>query len=74
MFFFQRIICRIDKKTGEKIKGVRFVKQDDKCIVRIKSEEAFCLDTFKEFAAMARFTLRDEGKTIGIGKVVKVVE
>lgn len=63
----------MDKKTGEK-KKVKFVKQGEKCILRIESTESFCLDTFKEFPAMARFTLRDEGKTIGIGKVVKVIE
>jgi peptide chain release factor subunit 3 len=68
-----RIICKIDKKTNEKQK-TKFVKQDDKCILRIEASEPFCLDTYKEFPVMGRFTLRDEGKTIGIGKVVKVVE
>jgi peptide chain release factor subunit 3 len=68
-----KIICKIDKKTQEK-KKTKFVKQDDKCIVRIEAAEPFCLDTYKEFPVMGRFTLRDEGKTIGIGKVVKVVE
>ncbi|KAH7706733.1 eukaryotic peptide chain release factor GTP-binding subunit ERF3B-like isoform 1 [Aphelenchoides avenae] len=67
------IICTIDKKTGEKKKS-RFVKQDDKCIMRFESAEAFCLDVFKDFPQMGRFTLRDEGRTIAIGKVVKVVE
>lgn len=69
----QRIICTIDKKTGEK-KVVKFVRQDDKCIMRLESTEAFCLETFKDFPQMGRFTLRDEGKTIAIGKVVKLVE
>ena len=32
------------------------------------------MEPFKEFPQMGRFTLRDEGRTIAIGKVLKVVE
>ena len=69
----KKIICTIDKKSGEKAKA-KFVKQDEKCIIRLESPEAFCLETFDEFPQMARFTLRDEGKTIAIGKVIKLIE
>jgi peptide chain release factor subunit 3 len=67
------VICTIDKKTGDK-KRIGFVKQDEKCILRLESQEPFCLELFKDFPQMGRFTLRDEGKTIAIGKVVKIVE
>uniref|UniRef100_A0A914X6W8 Tr-type G domain-containing protein n=1 Tax=Plectus sambesii TaxID=2011161 RepID=A0A914X6W8_9BILA len=67
------LICTIDKKTGAKVKS-RFVKQDEKCIMRLESAEMFCLEAFKDFPQMGRFTLRDEGRTIAIGKVLKVVE
>ncbi|VDN22513.1 unnamed protein product [Gongylonema pulchrum] len=67
------VICTIDKKTGNKVRA-RFVKQDEKCIMRLESSETFCLEAFKDFPQMGRFTLRDEGKTIAIGKVLKVVE
>uniref|UniRef100_A0A1I7RS94 Tr-type G domain-containing protein n=1 Tax=Bursaphelenchus xylophilus TaxID=6326 RepID=A0A1I7RS94_BURXY len=67
------VICTIDKKTGAKTRA-KFVKQNDKCILRLESQEPFCLEIFKDFPQMGRFTLRDEGKTIAIGKVVKVVE
>lgn len=67
------VICTIDKKTGAKVRS-RFVKQDEKCIMRLESSEPFCLEAFKDFPQMGRFTLRDEGKTIAIGKVLKVVE
>lgn len=67
------VICTIDKKTGAKVRA-RFVKQDEKCIMRLESAEAFCLEAFKDFPQMGRFTLRDEGRTIAIGKVLKVVE
>ena len=72
-FLLQNVICTIDKKTNEK-KVKRFVKQDDKCILRFESPEPFCLELFKDFQQMGRFTLRDEGRTMAIGKVVKIVE
>ncbi|CAB1338260.1 unnamed protein product [Coregonus sp. 'balchen'] len=64
----------LDKKTGEKSKTrPRFVKQDQVCIARLRCAGTICLETFKDFPQMGRFTLRDEGKTIAIGKVLKLV-
>jgi peptide chain release factor subunit 3 len=61
---------------GEVVKSAppKFVKEGQTVIMRLESSELFCLDTFKEFEQMGRIMLRDEGKTIGIGKVMKVVE
>uniref|UniRef100_A0A336MN79 CSON003187 protein n=1 Tax=Culicoides sonorensis TaxID=179676 RepID=A0A336MN79_CULSO len=69
------LICLVDKKTGEKSKTrPRFVKQDQVAIMRIECSGLICLESFKLFPQMGRFTLRDENKTIAIGKVLKVVE
>ncbi|XP_035909104.1 eukaryotic peptide chain release factor GTP-binding subunit ERF3A [Anopheles stephensi] len=69
------LICLVDKKTGEKSKTrPRFVKQDQVAIMRIECSGLICLEQFKLFPQMGRFTLRDENKTIAIGKVLKVVE
>ncbi|XP_051996035.1 G1 to S phase transition 1, like [Xyrauchen texanus] len=68
------LICQVDKKTGEKSKTrPRFVKQDQMCIARLRTAGTICLETFKDFPQMGRFTLRDEGKTIANGKVLKLV-
>lgn len=32
-----------------------------------------CMETFADFPKMARITLRDEGRTVAIGKVLKIV-
>lgn len=59
----QALICLVDKKTGEKSKTrPRFVKQDQVCIARLRTAGTICLETFKEFPQMGRFTLRDEGR------------
>jgi len=69
------LICLVDKKTGEKSKTrPRFIKQDQIAIVRFQCEDVICMETFKDYQQLGRFTLRDEGKTIAIGKVLKLVE
>ncbi|CAN0315599.1 unnamed protein product [Lampetra fluviatilis] len=69
------LLCLVDKKSGEKSQTrPRFVKQDQVCIARLRAVGAICLETFKDFPQMGRFTLRDEGKTIAIGKVLKLVQ
>ncbi|CAB3388941.1 Hypothetical predicted protein [Cloeon dipterum] len=69
------LICLVDKKTGDKSKTrPRFVKQDQVVIMRLECAGVICLEPFKLFPQMGRFTLRDEGKTIAIGKVLKVIE
>ncbi|XP_061175477.1 eukaryotic peptide chain release factor GTP-binding subunit ERF3A-like [Saccostrea echinata] len=70
------LLCLLDKKTGEKAQiKPRFVKQDQVAIARIEVNGGMiCLETFKDFPQMGRFTLRDEGKTIAIGKVLKIRE
>ncbi|KAI8645182.1 P-loop containing nucleoside triphosphate hydrolase protein [Parasitella parasitica] len=66
----------IDKKTGKKTKRPpQFVKQGQKAIARIKTVNGFvCVERFDKLPQLGRFTLRDEGKTIAIGKITKVLE
>nr|CAD7397245.1 unnamed protein product [Timema poppensis] len=69
------LICLVDKKSGDKSKTrPRFVKQDQVAIMRVECAGVICMEVFKLFPQMGRFTLRDEGKTIAIGKVLKVIE
>ncbi|CAD5123428.1 DgyrCDS11778 [Dimorphilus gyrociliatus] len=69
------LICTIDRKTGDKSKTrPRFIKQDQIAIARFElNGGVVCLESFEDFPQMGRFTLRDEGRTIGIGKVLKLV-
>lgn len=69
------LICLVDRKTGDKSqKRPRFIKQDQIAIVRLEVPGgSICLEAFKDFPQMGRFTLRDEGRTIAIGKVLKVI-
>lgn len=71
----KQLLAIVDKKTGKAAtQKPRFVKQDQVAIAELQTDGPICLETFKEFPPMARFTLRDEGKTIAIGKVLKLLE
>lgn len=70
----KNLICLIDKKTGKKT-PTRFIMQDQIGIARFQVNAGMiCMETFSEFPQMGRFTLRDEGRTIAIGQILKVVE
>lgn len=38
-------------------------------IAKVETTAPICLETYKEYPQLGRFTLRDEGKTIAMGKV-----
>jgi peptide chain release factor subunit 3 len=67
------LLSTVDRKTGKK-KKPRFLRSGDIGVVRITVDESICVEAYKDFPQMGRFTLRDEGKTIGIGKVNKVLD
>ncbi|CAG5133053.1 unnamed protein product, partial [Candidula unifasciata] len=70
------LLCLVDKKTGDKTQlRPRFIKPDQAGIARLEVNDGIiCLETFKDFPQMGRFTLRDENRTIAIGKVLKIIE
>ncbi|EPQ27641.1 uncharacterized protein PFL1_04779 [Pseudozyma flocculosa PF-1] len=63
-----------DKKTGKKSKrGPQFAKKGMKVIALIEAAAPVCVERFKDYPQLGRFTLRDEGRTIAIGKVTKLI-
>jgi peptide chain release factor subunit 3 len=58
-------------KTKEE-KKVKFVRNGDMMRCRISVDNSICIEDFQTLAAMGRFTLRDEGRTVAIGKVTKL--
>ncbi|KAI9488110.1 P-loop containing nucleoside triphosphate hydrolase protein, partial [Zychaea mexicana] len=65
----------LDKKTGRRSKRPpQFVKQGQKVIARIETAGPICIETFEDYPQLGRFTLRDEGKTVAIGRITKVLD
>ncbi|KAK9803806.1 hypothetical protein WJX73_001291 [Symbiochloris irregularis] len=63
---------QMNPKTGEIKKNVRFVKSNSIVVVRIAVEKLICIEEFDKVQQLGRFTLRDEGRTIAIGKITRV--
>jgi peptide chain release factor subunit 3 len=69
------LICLIDKYTDDKLKTrPPFVKQDQVAIMKMVCARVICMEQFKLFPEMGRFTFRDGDKIIAIGKVLYVIE
>ena len=68
-----KLIYSIDPKTKQPIKKkITFVKSGTLVQCRIAVQLPICIEPFSENPQLGRFTLRDEGKTIAIGKGMKV--
>lgn len=66
--------CIFDKKTKEKSKKKpMFVRQGDMCVATLECSGLVCMEVSADLDKLSRFCLRDEGKTIAIGKVIKVL-
>jgi len=66
-----RLTAQVDKKTGKKSKKApMFVKSGAVITCVIETEQVVTVEPFDLCPQLGRFTLRDEGKTIGIGKVL----
>lgn len=70
------IICTVDKKTGAKSKQrVHFIRADSIAIVRMELvNDVACMEIFSKFPQMGRFTIRDEAKTVAVGKILKIID
>ncbi|KAG8832127.1 translation termination factor GTPase eRF3 [Serendipita sp. 399] len=65
----------LDKKTGRRSKKPpQFAKKGMQVIAKIETTAPICIETYKDHPQLGRFTLRDEGKTIAMGKVLKLLE
>ena len=49
-----------------------FARTGQQCICVLTMPLHTCMETFENFPSMARITLRDEGRTIGIGKILRL--
>lgn len=78
---FKELVGLVDRKTGKKKvdkKGQpvrpRCAKENEVVVAKLQLASPICIESFEEFPQMGRFTMRDEGKTIAVGKVLKISE
>jgi peptide chain release factor subunit 3 len=64
------IAGEIDRK--EKLeKKVKFIRSQSRARVFLKTTNNVCAEKFDKFPTLGRFTLRFEGKTVAIGKILR---
>lgn len=72
-FTISQLLAELDKKTGKsKQKYPKFVKPGMKCLVRLRTTQPICVEAYDVFPQLGRFMIRDEGKTIAVGTVLKL--
>ena len=68
-----KLISEMDMKTRKPKEGKpKFMKSGSLGNCRLKFAQPLCCEKFADYAQLGRFTLRDEGKTIAIGKVTRL--
>ena len=66
------LVSELNKKGKEKTKQPTFLNIGAIGIVRIEFDTPLPIEKYVDFPQLGRFTLRDKGKTIAIGKVMRL--
>ncbi|KAL1610191.1 translation termination factor GTPase eRF3 [Paraconiothyrium brasiliense] len=74
---FEALLHKLEKGTGRKSKKAPgFATKGMSIIARLKvtgTAGALCVERFEDYPQLGRFTLRDQGQTIAIGKITKLI-
>ncbi|RDL36496.1 Uncharacterized protein BP5553_05848 [Venustampulla echinocandica] len=74
---FEKLLHKLQKGTNRKSKlPPTHAKKGDAIIARldvIGGAGSVCLEKFEDYPQLGRFTLRDQGQTIAIGKITKLI-
>jgi elongation factor 1-alpha len=72
---FKEIRKKIDPKTGLSIQEKPdFIKAGDVAEVVIEPLQPFCIEKYSDFPQMAKFAIRDMGRTVAAGMVMDLVK
>ncbi|GAB7363407.1 hypothetical protein MBLNU230_g3684t1 [Neophaeotheca triangularis] len=74
---FAALLHKLEPKTNRKSKKAPgFAKQGMRIIARLEitgNAGALCVERYEDYPQLGRFTLRDQGQTIAIGKITKLI-
>ncbi|KAK6078220.1 eukaryotic peptide chain release factor gtp-binding subunit [Seiridium cupressi] len=74
---FSALLHKLQKGTNRKSKlPPSHAKRGDSIIARLQvtgGAGSICIERFEDYPQMGRFTLRDQGQTIAIGKIIKLI-
>ena len=71
---FTALLHKLQKGTNKKSKKPpAFAKRGMKIIAVLETANPVCVETHEDYPQLGRFTLRDQGTTIAIGKITKLL-
>ncbi|ODV95036.1 hypothetical protein PACTADRAFT_50860 [Pachysolen tannophilus NRRL Y-2460] len=71
---FSALLHKLEKGTNRKSKKPpAFAKKGMKIIAILETADPVCVETYEDYPQLGRFTLRDQGTTIAIGKITKLL-
>jgi len=65
----EKIVSVTNPKTGKEEKA-KFIRSHVVCTVVLSVGQSICVEKFSDTPQLGRFTLRDEGVTMGVGKII----
>jgi len=74
---FAELHEKLCRKSGKKLEdNPKSVKKNDSCLATLEPTKPMCVESFKQYAPLGRFSMRDMRRTVAIGvvKTVKHVE
>lgn len=72
---FVKLLHKLEKGTNRKSKKPpAYATKGMKIIAEIEAASPLCIEEFAKLPQLGRFTLRDQGQTIAIGKVTKILD
>lgn len=70
---FTKLKQKIDRVTNEVImENPEYIKNGDACVVEMKPEKAFCVETFADFPPLGRIAVRDMRQIVAVGVIKSV--
>eukprot|EP01069_Polyplicarium_translucidae_P001766 Polyplicarium_translucidae@DN1796_c0_g1_i1.p1 len=70
----ESIIESTNRTTKKRQAGPAFVRSNSVAVVIMQISQPTCLEPYAANAQLGRFTLRDEGRTIALGKVTEILD
>lgn len=72
---FTQLLHKVDKDSGRRSKQPPdFAGKGDIVVARLQTASPIPLEACKDYPRLGKFTLRDQGRTVTIGKVIRLSE
>jgi len=72
---FNNIIEKIDRRSGKTVEATpKFIKSGDAAIVELVPSKPMCVESFKDYAPLGRFAVRDMKQTVAVGVIKSVTK